>query len=126
MYIGSQAIKALKESDAKIILVNPNIATVQTSKGMAHVTYFLPITFEYVKQIIEKEKPDGIMCAFGGQTGLNVGIELYQKNVLTDNNCEILGKIIPFIILFIILSCYLLYYINYIKLYYTDGVCEYV
>ncbi|UKJ89235.2 carbamoyl phosphate synthase II [Theileria orientalis] len=97
-YSGSQAIKALKESDAKIILVNPNIATVQTSKGMAHVTYFLPITFEYVKQIIEKEKPDGIMCAFGGQTGLNVGIELYEKKVLEDNNCEILGTSIKTII----------------------------
>ncbi|XP_954765.1 carbamoyl phosphate synthase II, putative [Theileria annulata] len=97
-YSGSQAIKALKESDAKIILVNPNIATVQTSKGMAHVTYFLPITFEYVKQIIEKEKPDGIMCAFGGQTGLNVGIELYESGVLRDNNCEILGTSIKTII----------------------------
>ncbi|EKX71994.1 glutamine-dependent carbamoyl phosphate synthase, putative [Theileria equi strain WA] len=96
-YSGSQAIKALKEAGAKVILVNPNVATVQTS-GMADVTYFLPITFEYVSEIIRKERPDGIMCGFGGQTGLNCGIELWRSGILKEFSCEVLGTSIETIL----------------------------
>src|SRR6187200_2896285 len=73
-YSGSQAIKALKEESIYVVLVNPNIATVQTSAGMADKTYFLPVTPEYVEQVIEKERPDSILLQFGGQTALNCGI----------------------------------------------------
>ncbi|ORM41842.1 Protein PYR1-3 [Babesia sp. Xinjiang] len=97
-YSGSQAIKALKESGAEVILVNPNVATVQTNHGLADVVYFHPITAEFVSRIIEKERPDGIMCSFGGQTALNCGIELYKSGVLSKFNCEVLGTPIQTII----------------------------
>lgn len=90
-YSGSQAIKALKEEGIKTILVNPNIATIQTSKFLADKVYFLPVNEIFVEKIIEKEKPDGILLSFGGQTALNCGIKLYKKGVLAKNNIEILG-----------------------------------
>ncbi|GBE59295.1 carbamoyl-phosphate synthase [Babesia ovata] len=97
-YSGSQAIKALKESGAEVILVNPNVATVQTSHGLADVIYFQPITFDFVSEIIAKERPDGIMCSFGGQTALNCGIELFKSGVLAKYNCAVLGTPIETII----------------------------
>ncbi|MEN8154383.1 MAG: carbamoyl-phosphate synthase (glutamine-hydrolyzing) large subunit [Acidobacteriota bacterium] len=97
-YSGSQAIKALKEEGVKTILINPNIATVQTSENIADIIYFLPVTAEFVKKVIEKEKPNGILLAFGGQTALNCGIELYKQGVLRKNNIEILGTPIQAII----------------------------
>ncbi|GFE52998.1 hypothetical protein BaOVIS_004020 [Babesia ovis] len=97
-YSGSQAIKALKESGAEVILVNPNVATVQTNHGLADVVYFEPITAEFVSKIIEKERPDGIMCSFGGQTALNCGIDLYNSGVLAKYNCEVLGTPIETIV----------------------------
>ncbi len=98
-YSGSQAIKALKEEGIKTILVNPNIATIQTSKEMASEVYFLPVTSDFVEKIIEKEKPDGILLSFGGQTALNCGIALFKKGVLKKHNVEILGTPINAIIL---------------------------
>lgn len=98
-YSGSQAIKALKEEGITIILVNPNIATVQTSKGMADKVYFLPVTPEFVEKVIEKERPTGILLSFGGQTALNCGISLYKKGVFKKYNVEILGTPIEAIIL---------------------------
>ena len=89
-YSGSQAIKAFKEEGIEVILVNPNIATIQTSKGLADKIYYLPVTPEYVKQVIEKENPDGISLSFGGQTALNCGIKLYEKGFL--DNIKILGS----------------------------------
>ena len=71
-YSGSQALKALREEGVRTVLINPNIATIQTSEGMADSTYFLPVTPEFVKKVIEKERPDGILLAFGGQTALNL------------------------------------------------------
>ena len=97
-YSGSQAIKALKEVRCRTILVNPNIATVQTSEGMADRVYFLPVTFEVVKEIIAKEKPDGILLQFGGQTALNCGIELQKSGVLEQYNCRVLGTQVDAII----------------------------
>ena|SRR6266498_1135055 len=73
---GSQAIKALQESGIQTVLVNPNIATIQTSHALADIVYFLPVTVEYLTHILERERPDGILLTFGGQTGLNVGIKL--------------------------------------------------
>ena len=90
-YSGSQAIKALREEHVFIILVNPNIATVQTSKGMADKVYFLPITPEIVEQVIAKEKPDSILLQFGGQTALNCGIELNKNGCLERYNVRVLG-----------------------------------
>jgi carbamoyl-phosphate synthase large subunit len=90
-YSGSQAIKAFKEEGIETILINPNIATIQTSKNMADKVYFLPITPYFVTKIIEKEKPDAIALSFGGQTALNCGIELYKKKVLAKHNVTILG-----------------------------------
>ena len=81
-YSGSQAIKAFKEENIEVILVNPNIATIQTSKGLADKIYYLPVTPEYVKQVIDKEKPDGISLSFGGQTALNCGVKLYEQGHL--------------------------------------------
>ena len=81
-YSGSQCLKALKEEGIKTVLVNPNIATIQTSKGMADKIYFLPVTPYFVEQVIKKERPDSIMLAFGGQTALNCGVELYDKKIL--------------------------------------------
>ena len=90
-YSGSQAIKALKEEGIKTILVNPNIATIQTSDYLADKVYFLPIDVFFVKKVIEKEKPDGILLGFGGQTALNVGVELAKKGILKKYNVEVLG-----------------------------------
>src|SRR5258708_24369034 len=77
-YSGSQAIKALKEEGIKTVLVNPNIATIQTSKKLADEVYFLPVTPYFVEKIIEREKPDSILLSFGGQTALNCGLQLYK------------------------------------------------
>ncbi|MFH1409829.1 MAG: carbamoyl phosphate synthase large subunit, partial [Nanoarchaeota archaeon] len=90
-YSGSQAIKALKQEGMETILVNPNIATIQTSKDFADTVYFLPITREYVEPIIEKEKPDGIIVAFGGQAALNCGMELHESGILKKYNVKVLG-----------------------------------
>jgi carbamoyl-phosphate synthase/aspartate carbamoyltransferase len=78
-YSGSQAIKALKEEKIYTILINPNIATIQTSKGLADKVYFLPVTPDFVRKVIKHEKPDGIYCTFGGQTALNVGVKLKSE-----------------------------------------------
>ncbi len=90
-YSGSQAIKALKEEGIQTVLVNPNIATVQTSKFMADIVYFLPVNVYFVEKVIEKEKPDGVFLSFGGQTALNCGLELYKKGILKKNNVKVLG-----------------------------------
>ena len=90
-YSGSQALKALREEGISSVLVNPNIATIQTSEGIADKVYFLPLTTYFVEQIIEKERPDGILLAFGGQTALNCGTELYQKGVLSRYGVKVLG-----------------------------------
>lgn len=90
-YSGSQSIKALKEEGIKTVLINPNIATIQTSDYLADKLYFLPIDVYFVEKVIEKEKPDGILLSFGGQTALNVGVELYQKGILKKYNVEVLG-----------------------------------
>lgn len=90
-YSGSQAIKALKEEGLYVVLVNPNIATVQTSSGMADKTYFLPLTPEFVRDVIVKEAPDGIIVSMGGQTALNVGVALHRGGVLAQHNVQVLG-----------------------------------
>ncbi len=90
-YSGTQAIKALKEEGKQVILINPNIATIQTSEGLADEVYFLPVTPEFVTKVIEKERPDGIMLSFGGQTALNCGIALYKQKVLETYHVEVLG-----------------------------------
>jgi len=90
-YSGSQAIKALKEEGIKTILVNPNIATIQTSDYLADEVYFVPIDSYFVEKIIKKEKPDGVLLSFGGQTALNVGVELYEKGILKKHKVEVLG-----------------------------------
>ncbi|MEJ5263327.1 MAG: carbamoyl-phosphate synthase (glutamine-hydrolyzing) large subunit [Ignavibacterium sp.] len=90
-YSGSQAIKALKEDGITTILVNPNIATIQTSENFADKVYFIPIKTEFVERVIEKEKPDGILLQFGGQTALNVGVDLYDKGILAKHNVKVLG-----------------------------------
>jgi carbamoyl-phosphate synthase large subunit len=90
-YSGSQAIKALKEDGIATVLINPNIATIQTSENFADKVYFLPIKTEFVEQIIEKEKPDSILLGFGGQTALNVGVDLYDKGILEKFNVKVLG-----------------------------------
>ena len=90
-YSGSQALKALREEGVKTVLVNPNIATIQTSEGMADATYFLPVTPEYVRQVIEKEKPDSILLSFGGQTALNCGIKLHHEGILEKCGVKVLG-----------------------------------
>ena len=92
-YSGSQAIKALKEAGVMSILINPNIATVQTSAGMADRVYFLPVTPEFVVKVIEREKPDGIFAAFGGQTALNCAVKLYQAGVFEKYNVKVLGSL---------------------------------
>ena len=81
-YSGSQALKALREEGIETVLINPNIATVQTSEGIADQIYFLPVTPLFVEKVIAKERPQGIMLAFGGQTALNCGVELYKSRVL--------------------------------------------
>jgi carbamoyl-phosphate synthase large subunit len=90
-YSGSQALKALREENIKTVLINPNIATVQTSEGIADTIYFLPVTPYFVEQVIEKEKPDGILLAFGGQTALNCGIALFRAGILEKHNIRVLG-----------------------------------
>ena len=90
-YSGSQALKALEEEGIYTILINPNIATVQTSEGVADQIYFLPVTPFFVEKVIQKERPDGIMLAFGGQTALNCGVELYNSGVLEKYNLKVLG-----------------------------------
>ncbi|MDR2498000.1 MAG: carbamoyl-phosphate synthase (glutamine-hydrolyzing) large subunit [Tannerellaceae bacterium] len=90
-YSGSQALKARKEEGLETALINPNIATVQTSEGVADTVYFLPVTKFFVEKVIEKEKPDGILLAFGGQTALNCGVELYRSGVLEKHNVRVLG-----------------------------------
>jgi len=97
-YSGSQALKALKEEGITTILINPNIATVQTSEGIADKVYFLPVTPEFVEKVIDKEKPDGILLAFGGQTALNCGIALYKEGKLTKYNVKVLGTPVQSII----------------------------
>lgn len=97
-YSGSQAIKALKEEKIQTILINPNIATVQTSNGLADKVYFLPLTPEYVKQVIRSERPNGVLLTFGGQTALNCGIELERSGVFREYNVKILGTPIKSII----------------------------
>ena len=90
-YSGSQALKALKEEGISSVLVNPNIATIQTSEGIADKVYFLPVTTYFVEEIIKKERPDGILLAFGGQTALNCGAELYTQGVLDKYGVKVLG-----------------------------------
>ncbi len=98
-YSGSQALKALREESIGTILINPNIATIQTSKQLADQVYFLPVTPFFVEKVIAKERPDGILLSFGGQTALNCGIELFQSGVLEKYDVEILGTPISAIIL---------------------------
>ncbi len=90
-YSGSQALKAMKEEGITTVLINPNIATVQTSEGFADKIYFLPVTPYFVEKVIKKENPDGILLAFGGQTALNCGVELYRTGILERYNVEVLG-----------------------------------
>ena len=97
-YSGAQALKALKEEGIHSVLINPNIATVQTSKDVADTVYFQPVTPEFVERIIEKERPDGILLSFGGQTALNCGVELYERGVLEKYGVKVLGTPVQAII----------------------------
>ncbi len=97
-YSGAQALKALKEEGVQSVLINPNIATVQTSKDVADTVYFLPVTPAFVEQVIKKERPDGILLSFGGQTALNCGVELYRKGVFEKYGVQVLGTPIQAII----------------------------
>ncbi len=97
-YSGSQALKALREEEVFTVLINPNIATVQTSEDVAHKIYFLPVTPDFVERVIEKEKPDGILLAFGGQTALNCGVALHESGVLEKYNVKVLGTPVQAII----------------------------
>lgn len=97
-YSGSQALKALREEKIESVLINPNIATVQTSDKIADKVYFLPVTPYFVEKVIEKEKPDGVLLSFGGQTALNCGIELYNGGIFEKYNVEVLGTPIQAII----------------------------
>ena len=97
-YSGSQALKALREEGIQTVLINPNIATVQTSEGVADKVYFLPVTPFFVEKVIKKEKPQGILLSFGGQTALNCGVELYKSGVLEANNVQVLGTPVQSII----------------------------
>ena len=97
-YSGSQALKALREEGVETVLINPNIATVQTSEGVADHVYFLPVQPYFVEKVIEKEKPDGILLAFGGQTALNCGVELFQNGVLEKYGVKVLGTPVQAII----------------------------
>ena len=97
-YSGSQALKALQEEGVQTVLINPNIATVQTSEGIADKIYFLPVTPYFVERVIEKERPDGILLSFGGQTALNCGIDLFKEGILEKNNVRVLGTPIQAII----------------------------
>ena len=97
-YSGSQALKALKEEGIETVLINPNIATVQTSEGIADSVYFLPVTPYFVERVIDKERPDAVLLSFGGQTALNCGVELYEKGVLARYNIQVLGTPVQAII----------------------------
>jgi carbamoylphosphate synthase large subunit len=97
-YSGAQALKALKEEGIHSVLINPNIATVQTSKDVADTVYFQPVQPDFVERIIEKERPDGILLSFGGQTALNCGVELYRRGVLERYGVQVLGTPIQAII----------------------------
>ncbi len=97
-YSGAQALKALKEEGIRSVLINPNVATVQTSKDVADVVYFQPVTADFVQRVIEKERPDGILLSFGGQTALNCGVELYKKGVLEQYGVKVLGTPVQAII----------------------------
>ena len=97
-YSGSQALKAMREEGIKTVLINPNIATVQTSEGVADQIYFLPVTPYFVERVIEKERPQGILLAFGGQTALNCGVELYKTGVLEKYGVQVLGTPVQAII----------------------------
>ena len=90
-YSGSQALKAMREEGIETILINPNIATVQTSEGIADTIYFLPVTPFFVEKVIAKERPQGILLSFGGQTALNCGVELFEQGVLEKYNVHVLG-----------------------------------
>ena len=90
-YSGSQALKALREEGIETVLINPNIATVQTSEGVADQIYFLPVQPYFVERVIQKENPDGILLSFGGQTALNCGVELYRQGILEKYNVKVLG-----------------------------------
>ena len=90
-YSGSQALKALREEGIRSVLINPNVATIQTSEGIADKVYFLPVNTYFVTEVIKKERPDGILLAFGGQTALNCGTELYQKGILKEYGVQVLG-----------------------------------
>ena len=90
-YSGSQALKALREESIETVLINPNIATVQTSEGVADQIYFLPVQPYFVERVIEKERPDGILLSFGGQTALNCGVELEKSGVLKKFGVSVLG-----------------------------------
>ena len=97
-YSGSQALKALKEENVETVLINPNIATVQTSDELADKIYFLPVTPYFVERVIEKEKPDGILLSFGGQTALNCGTELFKAGIFEKYNVRVLGTPVSAII----------------------------
>jgi len=97
-YSGSQCIKALKEEGVESILINPNIATVQTAKGIADKVYLLPVTPDYVEGVIKRERPDGVLLGFGGQTGLNTGVELYNSGVFDKYGVKVLGTSVSSII----------------------------
>lgn len=97
-YSGSQALKALREEGIETVLINPNIATVQTSEGVADHIYFLPVTPDFVEKVIARERPQGIMLAFGGQTALNCGVDLYHKGILDKYNVKVLGTPVQSII----------------------------
>ncbi len=88
-YSGSQAMKALKEEGIRTVLINPNIATVQTMRGLADQVYFLPVTPAYVESVIIRERPDGILLSFGGQTALNCGVKLYESGVLAKYGVQV-------------------------------------
>ena len=97
-YSGSQALKAIREEGISTVLINPNIATVQTSEGVADTVYFLPVTPFFVEQVIKKERPEGILLAFGGQTALNCGVELFRNGVFEKYGVKVLGTPVQAII----------------------------
>src|SRR3990167_2259547 len=90
-YSGTQAIKALKEEGIRVVLINPNIATVQTDEGLADSVYLLPLTLQFATQVIKKERPDAILLGFGGQPALNLGLELHGKGILARYKVRVLG-----------------------------------
>ena len=97
-YSGSQALKAMREEGISTVLINPNIATVQTSEGSADQIYFLPVTPFFVEKVIAKERPDGILLSFGGQTALNCGVELYKNGIFEKYGVQVLGTAVQAII----------------------------